>query len=110
MIEAKVYLIKSDVRTEAHCGHAIHEGEEYYMLRTGVPKWISICVECTKLLGSPNRVCMKELVDMYFDSRPSDGRGEERRVKATERKKRQSYLMERARVKMERDLKEAEWI
>ena len=79
MIEMPVYLIKNDVETIAHCGHTIHPSQNYYMLRTNVPKWISLCEDCVKLLSTPKVVNMKELVEKYFETRPSDGLGEERR-------------------------------
>ena len=110
MIETKVYLIKSDVKTTCHCGHVVHEDEEYYMLRTNVPKWMSLCVCCVKLLEIPKRVCMRELVDMYYETRPADGNGEDRKKRAEEREKRKIYLANKTRERLEKELRVAEWI
>ena len=108
MINAKVYLIKSDVETSCHCGHDIHTGEEYFMLRSNKPSWISLCKGCVELLGSPQKVDMKELVHKFFESVPPDGRGERRRESAHRATK---TLQENRRKRKEEELTmKAEWI
>lgn len=108
MIDAKVYLIKSDIKTECHCGHQIHEGDEYYMLRTSIPKWISLCTSCVSLLGSPSKINMRELVDYYFSTQPDDGKGIERKNK-TINKKVNNYTSKKSEQMLIDEMK-AEWI
>ena len=106
MIEAKVYLIKSDTKTECHCGHEVQKDEEYYMIRTNVPKWLALCRGCVSLLSSPTKVDMQELVRGYFETRPPDGKGRERWD--NEKRKEERRLVERRRL--ERVIKDAEWM
>lgn len=108
MLETKVYLIKSDNETECHCGHHIKKGEEYYMLRTNAPKWLTLCKSCVKLLGTPHQVCMKELVNLYFETRPPDGKGDDRKTRkftilSQEKIDRRKQLKEQKRI--DRELK-----
>ena len=105
MIETKVYLIKSDVKTECHCGHSICVGEQYYMLRTNVPKWISICNDCVALISSPSEINMQDLVTAFFETRPPDGRGKERKESAMKKR-----VDVRRIQKMKEEERNAEWI
>lgn len=70
MITTKVFRVKSDVKTRCHCGHEVSEGEEYFVVRTSVPKWVSLCPECVHMLSQPIEVDMPKLKEMWAWERP----------------------------------------
>ena len=102
MINAKVYLVETDVHTIVHCGHAVEVGESYYMLRTNAPRWVALCKECKQLLESPTVVKMGDLVHEF----------EEHLVPAQEKRDgriKREVLMKREK-RAEEELREAEWV
>jgi len=101
MIDAKVYLIRTDVETTAHCGHRIHVGEKYVMLRTLAPRWVSLCESCVALIASPIEVDMKTVVHEFEKRMPNE----------TERKRKISVLKKVERKRREVEvLSDAEWV
>ena len=70
MITTKVFKVKSDVKTRCHCGHEIAVDNEYFIIRTTVPKWVSLCVNCVHLIAQPVEVSMKELKGMWAWEEP----------------------------------------
>lgn len=101
-----MYQIRSDVRTNCHCGHVVKEGEEYFMLRTDVPRWLSLCTPCVSLISNPIRIEMGELVRKYYETNPPDGRSAARRA-GHEKMERGSFRNSMSRGRAEQD---AEWV
>ena len=99
---SKVYLIKTDTREVGMCGHEISIGEEYYMVRTSVPKMVILCKECVALLNTPTRVSMKDLVHAFDWKRvPSE---------KEKRKKIIKEVVKKREAKSKEELGKAEWI
>jgi hypothetical protein len=61
-------------------------------------------------VSSPVEVDMKDLVRYYFESKPTDRRAKERAEKSVRVKRVNQYMSEKAKKKIEEELKEAEWI
>lgn len=104
MIDAKVYLVETDTNTVGHCGHEIKKGESYYMLRTNVPKWVTLCPSCVALLSSPVRVKVADLVHKFEFERKFIVNAKDTRRKAIQK------TAKKREFKAEMDMREAEWV
>ena len=65
MITTKVFHVKNDTETSCHCGHDVEVGEKYFIVRTSIPKWVSLCASCVHMLRQPVEVDMEKLREMW---------------------------------------------
>ncbi len=110
MITTKVFKVKSDVKTTCHCGHEIKVDDKYFIIRTTVPKWVSLCVNCVHLLAQPIQVDMQDLKKMWGWEDPKKPSSFILKLKKDREEERRIAKEKIARERNQVELKNAEWV